>query len=137
MVRSTSLLASDRSIRAGVALSAAIFLRRIHPPIAESGIVADAVEILVDFPELLTDPLDEGADVHPEAFFAVAGDKVLAANQIVDLPVGYISIDRPGEQPNDVELGQGEIDALAVIEGPADVGAQLELAADQRLADVG
>src|SRR5215470_2264055 len=134
MVSSTSLLASDRSIRAGEAPSAAIGLGRVHPPIAESGIVADAVEILVDLPELLADPLDEGADVDAEALLAIAGDEVLAADQVVDLAIGDVGVDRAGKQPHDVELGQRQVDALAVIKCPADVGAQLQLAADQRLA---
>src|SRR5437762_4894176 len=136
MVSSTSLLASDRSIRP-VPPSAAIELGRIHPPIAESGIVADAIELVVDLPELLADPLDEGADVHAKAFLAIAGDEILAADQVVDLAIGDVGVDRAGKQPHDVELGESEVDALAVVERPADVGAQLQLAADQRLADVG
>src|SRR5215831_6139386 len=105
MVSNTSLLASDRSIRP-LPPSAAIGLGRIHPPIAETGIVADAVEFLVDLPEFLAYPLDERANVHAKALLAIAGDEILAANQVVDLAVGDVGVDRAGEQPHDVDLGE-------------------------------
>src|ERR1044072_2683488 len=136
MVSSTSLLASDRSIRP-LPPSAAIGLGGIHPPIAESRIIADAVELLVDLPELLAYPFDERADVHAKALLAIAGDEILAADQVVNLAIGDIGGDLAGERSGDVELGERQVDALAVVERPADVGAQLQLAADQRLADVG
>src|SRR5215468_6314534 len=103
MVSSTSLLASDRSIRP-LPPSAAMGLGGIHPPIAESGIVADAVELLVDLPELLADPLDERADVHAKTLLAIAGNEILAAHQVVNLAIGDVGVDRAGEQPHDVEL---------------------------------
>src|SRR5262245_35964814 len=105
-------------------------LVRVHPTVAEPGIVLDAGEAVVDIAELLADALDEGADVDAIALLAVAGDEVLAAHEIVDLPVGHVGVGGAGEQPDDLELGQGEVDALAVVERAVDVVAQLELAAD-------
>src|SRR5262249_43810500 len=102
----------------------------VHPAIAESRVVLDAGETVVDVAELLADALDEGADVDAVAVLAIAGDEVLAAHQIVDLPVRHVGVVGIGEQPHDLEFGKRQVDALAVVEGAVDVVAQLELAAD-------
>src|SRR5262249_54418268 len=99
-------------------------------------VVGDAIETLVDIAELLPDALDEGADIDAKAFLAIAGDEILAANEIVDLAIRHVGIGGADEQPDDIELGQRQVDAPPVIVGTADVSAQLKPAARQRLAEV-
>src|SRR5262245_39226168 len=129
-----SLLASERSTRLGrrvgcCSAAAPPSSRRIDPAVAIARVVGDAVETLIDLAELLPYALDEGAHVDAEPVLAEACHEILAAHEIVDLPVRDVRILGRDEQPHDVELRQRQIDPLAVIIGPADVRAQLQLAA--------
>src|SRR3546814_12931193 len=70
--------------------------------------------------ELLADALDEGAHVGPVAVGAVAGHEVLAAHDVVDLPVGDVAALLGNQEEHDGKLGQREIDLLARPESAAD-----------------
>src|SRR3546814_891420 len=125
----SNLLVSERSRRPG---AAAIPGPRISPlfgvdpAVTEAGIVADAGESVVDLAELLSNPLDERAYIDPVAVLTIAGDEVLAADEVVDLTIRHVRLVDAGEQPHDVEFGQGEIDPLVVVERPVDVEPELE-----------
>src|ERR1700744_3879597 len=60
------------------------------PSIAESGIVADAIEIGVEIPELFPDALDESPDIGSVPFRSIAGDEILAMDQIIDITIRHI-----------------------------------------------
>src|SRR5688500_13592794 len=47
------------------------------PAVAEAGVVVDEVDLANDHAQLLTDALDEGADIGAVACGTVAGDEVL------------------------------------------------------------
>src|SRR4051794_4564356 len=59
----------------------------VAPAVAEAWIIVDQVELSIDHAELLADALDEGADIGAIASRTVAGDKALAVDKIVDLPI--------------------------------------------------
>src|SRR5260221_154422 len=94
----------------------------------------DVLELRIDLAELLADALDEGADIGPIALIAIAGDKVLAVNEIVDLAVGDVLAGTQGEQGDDLELGQRQIDRRSRPTRAVDVKAQFELADMQHVA---
>src|SRR5262249_12786655 len=103
--------------------------RRVRPAVSEPRVVLDAGEAVVDIAEFLSNPFDEGTHVDAVALLAVAGDEVLAAHEVVDLPVGDVGVAGAGQQPPDLEFGQRQVDALAVVEGAVDVDPQFKLAA--------
>src|SRR3954466_10273625 len=104
------------------------------PVVAIARVVLDAVEIVVDGAELLPDALDEGADVDAIPLLAPAGHETFAAYQIVDLAVGEVALGHIGQHLQDGEFRQGQLDPVAVPEGPADGGTKLELPAPDDLA---
>src|SRR5476651_276883 len=63
---------------------------RRQPAVAKSGVVVDGLELGIDVAEFFADSLDEGADTVARARIAVFRCDVLAANEIVDLPVGDV-----------------------------------------------
>src|SRR5450755_4398797 len=99
------------------------------PVIAVAGVVLDAVEGVVEGAELLPDALDEGTHIDPITLLAPAGDEAPAPHDVVDIAIGEISLRRFSQRLQDGELGQRQLDAMAVPEGAADGRAQLQLAA--------
>src|SRR5688500_14747046 len=135
---STSRLASERRSQRPPVLARGLAIRNRPPPpssaqapgaqivvaavhvaaygivaaaVAEARIVVDQVELAIDHAELLPDALDEGANIGAVAGGTVAGDEALAVDQIVDLPVRDILARTGRHQADDVELGQGQVDA--------------------------
>src|SRR5215831_6311641 len=136
MISRTSRLARDRSTRPRDGTSMRARSRRVRPAVSESRVVLDAGEAVVDIAEFLSNPFDEGAHVDAVPLLAVAGDEVLAAHEVVDLPVGDVGVAGAGQQPHDLEFGQRQVDALAVVEGAIDVDPQFQLAARQERTDL-
>src|SRR6266852_1726764 len=62
-------------------------LVRTPVAVAESGVVADAIERGIGIAEFLANSRDEGADIGAKTLVAMAGRKVLAVNEIVDLAI--------------------------------------------------
>src|SRR3546814_7366277 len=87
----------------------------VDPTVTEAGIVADAGESVVNLAELLANPLDERAYIDPVAVFAIAGNEILAADEVVDLTIRHVRFVDAGQQAHDVEFGQGEIDELKTV----------------------
>src|SRR6476660_2328043 len=96
--------------------------------VAESGVIMDVLELRIDLAELLADALDEGADIGAIAFIAIAGDEVLAVNEIVDFAIGNVLAGTQGQQGDDLELGQRQIDRCSGPTRAVDVEAKLEMA---------
>src|SRR5579863_3922507 len=83
------------------------------PAVSEAGIIFDRVEAGIAIAKLLADSLDERADVGTIAFRPVAGNEVLAVDEVVDFAISDIMTGPFGEKLDDPELGQAEIDRLA------------------------
>src|SRR5580658_1151271 len=129
----TALAVSERYHRgrgaragAGAAATTSCRLWAGNPAVTEAGIVVDLIEFRVEIAELLADALDEGTDIGAIAFVAIAGHEVLAMHQVVDLTIADIFAGALREQRYDLELGQGQVEDLAVPGGAVDVEAQLE-----------
>src|SRR5262249_34308808 len=106
--RIASLSATDRTIRETSWRSSRN--RIVAPPIAETGIVLDPVEIGVGIAELLAHALDERANVRPVADFAVAADKAFAMDNIVEITVAEIAPGAIDHMPYDIVLREGQRD---------------------------
>src|SRR5438105_433556 len=122
MIVSSAILAlSDRAQRTRRRRS-----RLWSPAVSKTGIIFDVVEIGIAFAELLADTLDEGPDIGAIPLFAVTGDEILAVDEVVDLAIADILPGPPGEQRDNLELGQGQIDRAPRPGRAAGVEAQFE-----------
>src|SRR5579875_51498 len=102
------------------------------PAVPEAGVIFDMVEIGIAVAELLSDALDEGADVGAVSLWSVAGNKVFAVDEVVDFTISDIAAGPLGEKPDDLEFGQAKIDQPAGPERPVGVAAQFEPADSER-----
>src|SRR5206468_10226222 len=94
-----------------------------------SRVVLDAVEAVIQRTKFLPDTLDEGTHVDAIALLAPAGDEAPAAHDVVDVAIREIALGRLRQSLQDGELGQRQLDAMAVPEGATDGRTQFELAA--------
>src|SRR5260221_3695225 len=94
----------------------------------------DVLELSIDLAKLLADAFYEGADIRAIAFIPIAGDEVLAVNEIVDLAIGDVLAGAQREQRDDLELGHRQVDWRARPARAVDVEAQLETAEMQDIA---
>src|SRR5579883_2083690 len=131
----TVLTASERNAPARRRVGSAR-LTACDPAVAESCIVVDMVELRVSVAELLADALDERPDIGAEPLRAIAGDEILAVDEIIDLAIGDVLAGAQGEQRHDLELGQRQVERLAGPVRAADVEAQLQLVEMEDVADV-
>src|SRR5579884_3097280 len=96
------------------------------PAVSEAGVIFDMVEAGIAVAELLANALDKGADVGAVALGSVTGNEVLAVDEVVDFTISDIATGPFGEKPDDLELGQAEIDRSAGPQRPVGIAAQFE-----------
>src|SRR5215469_11688519 len=107
--------------------------RRAVPAIAKRGVVFDLEKSSIESAELVSDAFDRRADIGSEPLFTAAGDEARVVNAVVDRAIGNVFAGARHQHVNDLELGHGQIDVLAVPISAPDIGAQQELAALQGL----
>src|SRR3972149_1222571 len=66
------------------------------PPVTESRIIDDRVEVGVRIAEFLANPLDESTHVLTESLRTLTGGKSFAANEIVNFSIGHVLAGAPG-----------------------------------------
>src|SRR5215469_8822721 len=91
------------------------------------------VEIGVAVPEFLADSLDESADIGAISLCPMAGDKVLAVDEIVDVAITDILPCLLGQEHQDFKFGQCQLDSISSPQRAIGVKAQFQLAEPERI----
>src|SRR5580658_5113665 len=94
------------------------------PSIAETGIIADAIEIGIDLPEFFPDALDESPNIGTVSLGAIAGDEILPMDQIIYIAIRHVLPRARDHKDDDVKFGESEVELLRLPIGAAGIGPQ-------------
>src|SRR6516164_6147251 len=97
------------------------------PAISKAGVVPDMVEIGVAVSEFLADTFDESTDIGAVPLCPMAGDKVLAVDEIVDVAIADVLSCLLREKHQDLEFGQSQLDRISSPQRAIGIEAQLQL----------
>src|SRR3990167_8056441 len=102
--RATSLSVSDAASRRNGDRRLGVRELGLAPSVAEGLVIVDFGEVWIDRAELVSYPLDAGADVCLIAIFAAPSDKAYVMHAVVDGTIGYVAAHIRGQKMHDLEF---------------------------------
>src|SRR6516225_2000851 len=102
------------------------------PAVSKAGVVPDMVEIGVAVSEFLADTFDESTDIGAVPLCPMAGDKVLAVDEIVDVAIADVLSCLLREKHQDLEFGHSQLDRISSPQCAMGIQAHLPLTEPER-----